>query len=113
RDRTGKGLGRRGGRPALRCLHPPPVLARPDPAGPSARHRARRRRGVTRMPLPQPNQAWPPQPLAPIRAKLEEWDAWYQGDPTVLTKVYTGRLATAPRVRPSQQSGGIVGALSR
>ncbi len=65
------------------------------------------------MPLPQPNQAWPPQPLAPIRAKLEEWDAWYQGDPTVLTKVYTGRLATAPRVRPSQQSGGIVGALSR
>jgi hypothetical protein len=66
------------------------------------------------MPLPTPNQAWPPAPLANIRPKLEEWDAWYQGDPGVLTKVYTGRTSTSGQtVRPSQLAGGVVGALSR
>ncbi|MDR7385221.1 phage portal protein [Promicromonospora iranensis] len=66
------------------------------------------------MPLPQPNQVWPPKALTAIRPKLEEWDAWYQGDPGTLTRVYTGRDGSAsPKVRPSQNAGGVVGALSR
>jgi hypothetical protein len=66
------------------------------------------------MPLPTPNQVWPPAALANIRPKLEEWDAWYQGDPGVLTSVYQSRTGTSGQtVRPSQLAGGVVGAAAR
>lgn len=64
------------------------------------------------MPLPTTDQAWPPAPLAPIRAKLEEWNAWYAGDPAGLASVYRTHVQRT-RVRPGQLAGGVVGAVSR
>jgi hypothetical protein len=65
------------------------------------------------MPLPARDTAWPPRELAPIRSKLTEWDAWWTGDPTSLTKAYAGTAVPAPVDRPSQRRGGVVGALAR
>lgn len=64
------------------------------------------------MPLPTTPTAWPPKHLEHITPVLTTWSAWWTGDPTSLTNAYqrnTGRPAT----RPSQQRGGVVGALAR
>lgn len=72
------------------------------------------------MPLPDTEQAqsteWPPKNLAGYFGKLSEWSAWYSGDPDELQDVYQRvgqRQVPYPRVRPSQLSGGITGALAR
>jgi hypothetical protein len=44
------------------------------------------------MPLPEnADQAWPPEHLRPVYAKIAEWDAWYSGDPEQLISVYAGK----------------------
>jgi hypothetical protein len=48
------------------------------------------------VPLPSSDQLWPPQQLAPVYAKLTEWDAWYCGDADVLSSVYGGRYGNDP-----------------
>ncbi|MFI0897743.1 phage portal protein [Streptomyces sp. NPDC020983] len=71
------------------------------------------------MPLPTSDQPWPPQQLAPVYAKLTEWDAWYCGDADVLSSVYGGRYGTDPGgtgFYASQQGGigrRVVNAVSR
>lgn len=61
------------------------------------------------MPLPVTDIAWPPKPLETVTPKLNEWNAWWSGDVGKLESIY--RTTTA--VRPSQQQGGVVGALGR
>lgn len=64
------------------------------------------------MPLPQPNQVWPPAAVAPITAKQTEWDAWYSSDTDRLAEVYrTQRRPSLDRV--SQYRGGVQGAVAR
>lgn len=65
------------------------------------------------MPLPENGTSWPPKAFAPIHAKMAEWDAWYVGTAEALTGVYRGQNGATPRVRPSQYSGGLTGALAR
>lgn len=65
------------------------------------------------MPLPERDQAWPPKSLAPVHAKLREWDAWWTGDPAALERVYRGTASPYPADRPAQRRGGVVGALAR
>lgn len=63
------------------------------------------------MPLPSdPRQAWPPRDLAPVFSKIEEWTAWYAGQPDQLAGVYD---RSRPRNRPSQYRGGLVGRAAR
>lgn len=64
------------------------------------------------MPLPDNATAWPPAQLANITPALAEWDAWWVGDPAGLETVYRNRSG-ATKVRPSQQAGGVTGALAR
>lgn len=64
------------------------------------------------MPLPLTSQPWPPKQLTHITPKLDEWSAWWTGDPTLLGGVY-GRNAGTARTRPSQLRGGVVGAVAR
>lgn len=59
----------------------------------------------------EPDAPWPPKPVAALMPKLAEWSAWYDGSVEALTGVY--QRSSGPRVRPSQYSGGIVGAVSR
>lgn len=63
------------------------------------------------MPLPANGTPWPPRELRNITPTLDVWDAWYAGDPDGLTKAYQNNRA--PKVRPSQLAGGVVGAVSR
>ena len=58
-----------------------------------------------------PNQEWPPPADARIRLCQAEWLAWYGGDPDELARFYSTQRG--PRVRPSQVSGGIFGAIGR
>lgn len=64
------------------------------------------------MPLPQKDIAWPPAQLDIILPKLSEWSAWWAGDTDALRTAYQGATG-APRTRPSQHAGGIVGATAR
>jgi hypothetical protein len=63
------------------------------------------------MPLPSdPRQVWPPRDLAPVFAKIDEWSAWYSGQPDQLATVYD---RSKPRTRPAQYRGGVVGRAAR
>ena len=64
------------------------------------------------MPLPTGDMQWPPGALAQITPRLDIWSAWYAGDPDQLTRAYLGG-GTGQSIRPSQRSGGVVGAVSR
>src|SRR5699024_6637668 len=64
-------------------------------------------------PLPSNNSAWPPRGMQPIFDRMREWNAWYSGNPKELHDVYRRQNASAPHTRPSQLSGGIVGAAAR
>jgi hypothetical protein len=47
------------------------------------------------MPLPDSTvakNAWPPATFAPVTDRLRTWDAWYCGDPDVLSAVYSGQV---------------------
>ena len=59
------------------------------------------------MSMPKPGTAWPPAPLAPAFDMAGEASAWWEGDVNALASNYRGK------VRPSQYSGGVVGATSR
>ena len=59
----------------------------------------------------EPDAPWPPKPVEQIMPRLAEWSAWYDGSVEALTAVY--QRTTAPRIRPSQLAGGVVGAVSR
>lgn len=61
------------------------------------------------MPLPITGGHWPPEDQRPIFQRLEEWQAWWSGDPEALRKAYAGAEA-----RPSVAArGGVVGAVKR
>lgn len=70
------------------------------------------------MPIPT-GGAWPPPQLAPAYASYRDWDAWYDGSPDKLRRVYTNRDAGGRSVPPSQRTragqyaGGIYGTVSR
>ncbi|MER7078142.1 MULTISPECIES: phage portal protein [Bacteria] len=54
--------------------------------------------------------AWPPAPFDVAQRRMDEWDAWYVGNPDGLAQLYG---SSVPRTRPSQYRGGLVGALGR
>lgn len=65
------------------------------------------------MPLDyRPDTPWPPREVAECRPMYREWLAWYRGDVRALRDVYVSSNPNV-RVRPSQQAGGVVGALGR
>lgn len=64
------------------------------------------------MPLPMADQAWPPPNLRPALDKMGEWSAWWSGDTNALADQY-GPGGRGPIARPSQYSGGVVGAVAR
>ncbi|CAM3457158.1 phage portal protein [Stackebrandtia soli] len=49
------------------------------------------------MPLPTSGAEWPPRQLNPVNAKINEWSAWYSGDPEQISQVYSGRAPTGLR----------------
>lgn len=65
------------------------------------------------MPLPDASIEWPPPALACESQRFADYDAWWSGNPDKLGKVYERRDSTAPKDRPSQYRGGVVGTLSR
>lgn len=65
------------------------------------------------MPLPTQDTAWPPKPYDKAVARMVEHDAWYKGDQKSLSDVYSKATDPAPRIRASQLSGGLVGAVAR
>lgn len=68
------------------------------------------------MPLPSNNVSWPPKELEGVRARMEEWSAWYSGDPDELQRVYAADRPAAKfrdADRLAQYRGGVVGALAR
>lgn len=70
------------------------------------------------MPLPTSEQsaqmAWPPVRMAKATTKLDQWGTWYGGDQERLHALYGGQVATTGTItRPSQRSGGLVGAVAR
>ncbi|HEY1176734.1 MAG TPA: hypothetical protein VGF17_11295 [Phytomonospora sp.] len=49
------------------------------------------------MPLPDnSDSSWPPEHLRPVYAKINEWAAWFSGDPDELIAVYAGRSSETP-----------------
>ncbi|MFI7547218.1 phage portal protein [Actinoplanes sp. NPDC049599] len=70
------------------------------------------------MPIPT-DGAWPPPAVAPAYQAYRDWDAWYDGSPAKLRRVYSNRDATgrslppSQRVRAGQYAGGILGTFSR
>ncbi|MDN6374302.1 MAG: phage portal protein [Brevibacterium aurantiacum] len=61
------------------------------------------------MPLPTIGTAWPPEDQRPIFQRLNEWQAWWSGDPDALRKAYAGGTQ-----RPSLAArGGVAGAVKR
>ena len=63
-------------------------------------------RRMTRMPLPTIGTAWPPEDQRPIFQRLNEWQAWWSGDPDALRKAYAGGTHTpiTGRSRGSRRS---------
>lgn len=64
------------------------------------------------MPLPSNGEKWPPPRLHRITPQLDEWSAWYSGDPDQLDAAYQPG-ATGVKPRPSQYRGGVVGSIAR
>lgn len=70
------------------------------------------------MPIPT-DGAWPPPALAPAYQSYRDWDAWYDGSPAKLRKVYSNRdaagrsLPPSQRTRSGQYAGGLWGTVSR
>lgn len=66
------------------------------------------------MPMPDGGH-WPPLPWAHAYQAYREWNAWYTGEPDLLTEVYTNRrdVPYTPRVRTSQYQGGVFGRAAR
>lgn len=64
------------------------------------------------MPLPA-GGTWPPAPYAPIFEQYRLLDTWYQGDPDRLATLYAAQPDQAPKTRPSQRRGGLLGKISR
>jgi len=60
------------------------------------------------MPLPS-GGAWPPEDLAPVFTKFNEWSAWYAGSPDLLATVYGGQASAGDQTKTgffaSQQGG--------
>lgn len=66
------------------------------------------------MPLPSPNQPWPPKPLADLLPVMATWAAWYAGDPDVLTAIYGGsNPGTDLSGFYASEHGGFKGAVTR
>jgi len=65
------------------------------------------------VPLPEKSIAWPPVEYAPALAQFADYDAWWSGNPDKLGRAYQRRDPNAPKTRPSQLRGGVVGTLSR
>jgi hypothetical protein len=64
------------------------------------------------VPLPQPNEVWPPKPLEYVFSDLARWSAWFSGSADELSRVYGG--AEDHRIRQTwTASGGLVGAVTR
>jgi A118 family predicted phage portal protein len=70
------------------------------------------------MPLPTGTESeaktpWPPTASQPAFDKIQEWSAWYAGDPDQLETIYRRldqRLTTSgAEIRPSQRAAGLVG----
>src|SRR5438045_7216347 len=69
-----------------------------------------------RRPMPlsfDPRAPWPPRHCEQVYAQVEQWDAWYVGDPYRLAAYYALDRQGYPQNRPSQYRGGIVGTLAR
>lgn len=64
------------------------------------------------MPLPDRGSEWPPKPFDIAQKDMHVWNAWYTGDVDVLEQVYTENNNRV-QARPSQYSGGVVGAFAR
>lgn len=64
------------------------------------------------MPLPT-GGAWPPPALADLLPALDQWSAWYSGEPEALQAAYRGQQAAPKFDRVSQYRGGLTGAASR
>lgn len=47
------------------------------------------------MPLPKSDAPWPPISIQPVYSKMNEWAAWYSGEPQRIIDVYAGQSATA------------------
>lgn len=71
------------------------------------------------MPLPADRSGpWPPKYLDVVTERVASWSAWYSGDPDEIAATYHGGstesgFSSAPRTRPSQLRGGIVGGIAR
>lgn len=67
------------------------------------------------MPLPSGGGTWPPQHLQPIYNHYSVLDAWYQGDPDRLARVYEDptRPQATPANHPWQHRGGVTGFIGR
>ena len=66
-------------------------------------------RRMTECHCPQSAVTWPPEDQRPIFQRLNEWQAWWSGDPDALRKAYAGTS-----VRPSLAArGGVAGAVKR
>ena len=61
------------------------------------------------MPLPTIGTAWPPEDQRPIFQRLNEWQAWWSGDPDALRKAYAGTSVRPPLAA----RGGVAGAVKR
>lgn len=64
------------------------------------------------MPLPTTDMNWPPIDGAMV-TDLRDWDAWFSGDPDVLSDRYQLRGTKGPQDRPSQYRNGVLGRFSR
>lgn len=70
------------------------------------------------MPLPDKNAPWPPV-AAEVRTALDDWAAWYSGNPDKIADRYywrstrVGKYGQQPVNRPSQYRGGLIGQLAR
>ncbi|WP_448319239.1 phage portal protein [Streptomyces sp. CO7] len=63
---------------------------------------------------------WPPENLAPVHERMQEWSAWFSGDADELSTVYGGisAVTNAPTAqsffrRPARRGSGLLGRLAR
>ncbi len=47
------------------------------------------------MPLPKKNEQWPPKSTDEVYSKMQEWAAWYSGEPQRIIDVYAGQSAVS------------------
>jgi hypothetical protein len=55
---------------------------------------------ILAMPLPRSDQPWPPVSTQPVYSKMQEWAAWYSGEPSRIIDVYAGQSANQNVVIP-------------